>query len=997
VLPVAVAYAIGGWVFLQVGDVLIGLLELPGWTGRILVALVAIGLPIALILSWIYDWTPKGIVLTSDEATPTPVFAHSDPQPVDVSELRLVRPDLGELIGRHRECDRLRDSLELAMNGKGGIVLIGGEPGVGKSRLGEEALAIGRNMGVLPLTGHAYEDRGAPYITSIEILEEVLLVLPDSALRDALGSTAPEIARLLPELRRKFPGIPEPAELPPEQQQRFLFNSVLEFLTRLGKSCPVVMLLDDMHWADESSIQLLEHIAPQVQRLPLLLVLTYRNVDADMREPFRRALASLSRESYVTRFGLRRFSRDDVQSLLHLLSGREPPDRVVNSIFRETNGNAFYVQSVYQHLADEGLLFDANDDWLTDIDPASLDVPDSVRLVTGRRIAKLSEATQDTLRIAAVIGLRFRLPLLEAAGGYADDMIDCIEEAERAHLLKRSAGERELRYEFVHALARQTVLGELSDPRRQKLHLTVAEGIETAYANSPEPHAADLAFHLAEADTYADADKLAHWLKIAGENAMATVAVEESIDYFDNALTILGDVETEMRADILHRRGSAQLSLGRTTEVQQDMDAAMTIYQNLGLVDKAARTASDLAYLYIWIAQPPKAHELAERGLALASEQISAARCNLLSIRGLAHSYGRLRGDPAAGKALHEQAVAMARQLDDPRLLAEMLQNQGLDCWVRLDKRAREIAREAAGILRPANQHWKLGQCLWVQKAGLVFAGKYEDAARLDDELLALANRNGDYGALGCAWLVTSMIELSRGNLRATSDALRISAEAFNAGGFPWGEFNAGYDAVVLLLGGNDEQAREALDKVGASFIEGIVFTGTQHGYWLSGEAQLGDTDVMEQYLRLKHHLPEPNAEIAAGEVGFLKGAIEALVIAGENEEAARLYPLIDALIERDLGHCEFTFGIHDRFAGMAAAAAQDWDNAERHYRRAQKLADSQPHRVDKARVRFWYARMLLERNGTGDRNLAKKFLAEARELGNEMGLHGLIRQIDEL
>ena len=167
VLPVAAAYAIGGWVLLQAGDVLIGLLELPGWLGKMLVALVLIGLPIALILAWIYDWTPSGIVTTADEsAAPDGAFTFSEPQPIDVGELQLVAPEIGELIGRYDECNTLRTCLETAKNGTGGIVMIGGEPGVGKSRLGEEALTIGRKMGLLPLTGHAYENRGAPFVTS---------------------------------------------------------------------------------------------------------------------------------------------------------------------------------------------------------------------------------------------------------------------------------------------------------------------------------------------------------------------------------------------------------------------------------------------------------------------------------------------------------------------------------------------------------------------------------------------------------------------------------------------------------------------------------------------------------------------------------------------------------------------------------------------------------------------------------------------------------------
>jgi len=991
-------YAIGAWVLLQVGDVLIGLLELPGWIGKAMVAIALAGLPVAMVLAWIYDWTPKGIVATrKDPVSERRTFAYADPSRIDVGALNLARPRLSELVGRRAERTSLAECLASAREGVGGVVLISGEPGVGKSRLGEEALTIGSEMGMLPLTGHAYEERGAPLITSIEILEEVLHILPEDALRNSLGNTAPEIARLLPELRRVFPDIPEPDELPPEQQQRFLFNAVFGFLKRLGEGCPVVILLDDMHWADESSIQLLEHLAQHVRRIPVLMVATYRDVEADMGEPFKRALAELLRQPYVTRIALRRFSRDDVDSLLRAFSGHKPPTDVIDTIFDETNGNAFYVQSVYEHLADEGRLFDKTGEWRTNIDPASLDVPDSVRLVTGRRIARLSEQTQDLLRIAAVMGLRFRIPILEAACDDPDTAIDCVEEAESAHLIKRSTGGRELRYEFVHALARQTVLSDISPARQQKLHAKIASAIEQVYAATLEAHAADLAFHLAEAGAYVDREKVINWLKVAGKNAFASVAMEEAVGYFDQALAIAGDAEPELRADLLYRRVSAQLGLGNHDTVQADMDEAFSLYQDLGLVDKAAQIASELAYVLIWIAQPARAQELVRRGLDLAPDQISVARCNLLSARGLAHSMGGEPDDPVAGKELHLSAVTMARQLSDSRLLADMLHNQALDYWVRLDPSASTVAHEAAAILRRANQGWKLGQCLWMEKAGLVFSGKFDEAARIDDELLPLAKQNGDFGALGCSWLLASTIEQACGNLAASSEALRVSTEAFDAGGFPWGKFNAGYHAVNLLLAGQYGEARDAVDAVGANPLEGTVWTGAQHGYWLSGKAQLGDTDVLEQFHKYESNLPEQHKEMAAGAVIFLKGSIEALVISGANEDAGRLYPLIAEFLEQVPGKYEFAFGVYDRFAGMAAAAAEDWGNAERHYRDALELADKLPHRIDQARVRYWYARMLQERGMPADNRRRNDFIAKARELSMEMGMHGLIERIDNL
>ena len=998
VVRVAIAYAIGAWVLLQIGDTVFGLLELPGWVGKVLVGLLVIGLPIALILSWMYDWTPKGVVVTGDQEAPaTQAFEFSEPEPIDVSELELTRPQLGKLIGRRDECETIRQCLADAQTGTGGILLIGGEPGVGKSRLGEEALAIGRDMGLLPLTGHAYEDRGAPFITSSEILEEAILVLPADTLRNVLGTTAPEIAKLLPELRHVFPDIPEATELPPDQQQRFLFKSVLEFLKRLGRCTPVVMMLDDLHWADESSILLLEHLAPHARQLPILMVATFRDVESDMGEPFKRALAALSREPYITRVALHRFSRNDVSSLLKVLSNHEPPDNVVDAIFEETNGNAFFVKSVYEHLADENRLFDEQGQWLTDIDPAWLDVPDSVRLVTGRRIARLSQNTQDMLIVAAVMGLRFRLPLLEAACGDPDSVIEAVEEAEAAHLLKRSRGGRELRYEFVHALARQTVLSSLSAPRQQKLHLKIAEVIEKVRARNLEPHAADLALHLVEAGSYAAEDNTVHWLTIAGKNAMATAALEEAMHYFDTALSIVNDAEQELRAELLNLRGPARLSLGDNVGFQADLHEAFSIYEANQLGEKAAQVAYELAYILVFSAQPDEAHALVSRALKLTCEERSPGRCRLLSARGAAHSMGNEPGDPSASKRSHDAAVTMARQLGDPRLLAETLQGQAIGNWHRLEAAARKPAHEAASILRESNRGWNLGQCLWMEKTGLVGDGLFEEAARIDEELRPLTERIGDFGSLAIMELMSAPIHQASGDLAASSQAMRRSTESFEAGGFPWGIFNDGYLSVNLVLQGKNEDARRALDVVSADFQEGTNWTGCQVGYWLSGKANLGDSDILEQYRKYQTYVPQPGEAMTAGTVVFLKGSIEALILAGEKDEAAKLYPLIAEFVDSKLGLFEFTFGLHERFAGMAAAAAEDWDNAVRHFEHSLKLADELPHRVDQARVRYWYARMLLDRAQSGDKDRALALLAETRCLSEEMGMHGLVTRIDDL
>jgi hypothetical protein len=294
VVRMAVAYAIGAWVLMQVGDTLLGLLELPGWLGKALVVVLAIGFPVALVLSWMFDITPRGLEKTDeDEQATSGTFRYTDPEPIDAGELDLLRPRATPLIGREDEMAQLAGLLEDAAEGRGGLVLIGGEPGAGKTRLGEEALALGHSRGMLPLAGHAYEEHGAPFVTSTEILEQLVRAVPAENLPNVLGPTASEIALLLPELRRRLPNIPPAQELPPEQQQRYLFSALLELTERLAGAVPMVVLLDDMQWADESTMLLLEYLAPHLPRLRVIYIVTYRDVQADMGEPFQRALARL--------------------------------------------------------------------------------------------------------------------------------------------------------------------------------------------------------------------------------------------------------------------------------------------------------------------------------------------------------------------------------------------------------------------------------------------------------------------------------------------------------------------------------------------------------------------------------------------------------------------------------------------------------------------------------------------------------------------------------
>ena len=199
------------------------------------------------------------------------------------------------------------------------------------------------------------------------MLEYGARIVPPVTLRHMLGDSAPEVAKLMPELRRIFPDIPQPIELPPEQQRRFLFNAYRDFVERSCRITPVAAVLEDLHWADEPTLLLLQHLAQTVATIPLLVVGTYRDVELDVTRPLAQTLETLLRQRLATRISLQRLPQPAVESMLRELSGHPPPSALSRVIFAETEGNPFFVEEVFKHLAEDGKLFDAVGAWRTDL------------------------------------------------------------------------------------------------------------------------------------------------------------------------------------------------------------------------------------------------------------------------------------------------------------------------------------------------------------------------------------------------------------------------------------------------------------------------------------------------------------------------------------------------------------------------------------------------------------------------------------------------------
>jgi AAA ATPase domain/Cyclic nucleotide-binding domain len=468
-------------------------------------------------------------------------------------------------VGREEERTVLRRCLEGVKNGAGRVVIIAGPPGIGKTRISREAGEEARQRGFTALAGNCYDREDAvPFVPFVELLETILARAPSpAAVGEIFGEQAAELTRLLPQLRRLLPDLPPPMQASPEQSRRMLFNAMLELLQRQSARSPILLLLEDLHWADEGTLSLLVHLGRSISTMPVMIIATHRDDEIDMKPPLTKTLDDLNRSGVVERIPLRGLPEDAVAQMIEVLSGHQPAPALLDLIYSNTDGNPLFVEELVRHLEQSG----AKDDVLERLEQGEAVLPPNLRLVIGRRLRLVSKDTMRALGTAAVIGRSFTFALLEAATqADPEHLLDSIEEAERAGLISSKSQYPETCFKFAHELIRRSVLDEVSAARRQRLHLKIAHALEQLYADTLEEHAEDLAHHFWSAGEAADPLKIISYLQMAGEKAVQSSANMQAIDHFRKALQLICNLpESQER---LRQELKLEIGLGRALGIR---------------------------------------------------------------------------------------------------------------------------------------------------------------------------------------------------------------------------------------------------------------------------------------------------------------------------------------------------------------------------------------------------------------------------------------------
>ena len=505
-------------------------------------------------------------------------------------------------VAREKELTQLKERLEDAIAGRGFLMMVVGEPGIGKTRLSEELSVYARMRGAQVLLGQCYESDGAPpYIPFVEALRQYVNIRPAEALREEMGDGASDLAKLVSEIRTRVPNLPPAAQQEPEAERYRLLEAVTSFLVNSSKSTPLVVVLDDIHWADKPSLVLLQHLARRLPASRMLVVGTYRDVDLDRRHPLSEVLGQLRRERLYERILLRGLDVDGVQALLAAraqltATGKTDVARPLAVALQEqTEGNPFFIEETILHLVDIGAIYREGDRWSADAAAVQQNIPEGVREVIGRRLSRLSDAANQALTFASVLGREFDFDVLQTLTEMDEaTLLSALEEALAAQLISEHHASSGAANRFTHALVQETLYGELSLARKQRLHLRAGRALEHARAGHLEPIIGQLAHHFYQGN---DAAKATDYARQAGAAALRIYAWEEAVRYFETALELMeesGGNEAE-RAQLLERLGDIIYATGRAQERGVAfLERALAIYERLGTRARIAAVHSRL-------------------------------------------------------------------------------------------------------------------------------------------------------------------------------------------------------------------------------------------------------------------------------------------------------------------------------------------------------------------------------------------------------------------
>ncbi len=883
----------------------------------------------------------------------------------------------GLLLGRQREMAVLRGAFDSAEAGHGRLVLLEGDAGIGKTRLADALAAEARVRGARVLWGRCWEAGGAPaYWPWLQPIRAYLADASGSEVAEALGSSGPSVARIVTELGTTNPDEPGLAADDSEGSRFRIFDATSRFLRAIAAERPLVLVLDDLHAADEPSLRLLQFLAADISASRLLVIAIYREEAFDPGDPRSTLLADVARATGAERLSPRGLTEAEVFDYIEAVGEKAPQPGLAQSVFRETGGNPLFVGEVVRLLADEGRLHGDRDKL-----GRPLGVPAGVRAVIGRRLARLSEPCRDLLGRLSVYG-EVQLDLLaNLEERSSDELLELLDEAAASRVLQAPASPGGS-WRFEHALIRDVLYAALPAAARIRLHRRTGETLEERYGGDREPPLAELAHHFAAAAVGA---KAVDYASRAAARATRQAAHEEAVRLYRLALE-LGGLDDRTRCRLLLDLGQAATRAGDQATMREAFVAAAAIAERLGLAEELALAAVGYGgqLVHRRAGDDPLLIPLLEQALAAIPTDDSRVRVRLL-----ARLAGALRDEPTMARrlAVSADAVAMARRLDDPVTLGFALQSRQSAIWgpdslaemARLLDEIEAVATVAGDRERLTETHHNRLVLLATIGADAETMHAEADAA----ERLSLSLRQPALSWYDVQWQMVEALNDGR-----VHDAEGLLQEVRRRGdrAVPW-DADFAFRCGLFLV--RREQGR--LDEVAGQVRQAVVdFPGYRLLSCLSAyvEAATGSeraashallTIARNGFAFLPRDLGWPFGMMFLGETAIL---LHDGVRATEVEAALRPH---HGLFGTASG--SFPAGPVDRVLGRLAANGGRYDEALEDLDRAARACERVGTRLWAIRVDVDRAAVLVRRGLAGDRSLAADLLAPALASCRELGL----------
>jgi predicted ATPase len=900
---------------------------------------------------------------------------------------RIVR---GRMVGRERELEELLAAWQGAVQQicDERVLLVSGEAGVGKSRLVRELMTQARAAKAVALLGECYAEQSPPYAPLAQVVRQAVLetgglgrsVPADRVLADAIT--------LAPDLRERFPELRPNPKLDSEDEQIRLYDSMVELMVWLSARAPILLVIEDAHWADPATLGLLRHLArrSKTMKLPLVLAATYREVELDQGPVWHEVLGELNRERLSTGLKLERLDKARTSDMLAVLFNEAVTPEFVDVVYSETEGNPFFIEEVVKALIDEGKIYYAEGRWRRP-PMKEIVVPQSVRLAIQARLAALQADVQEMLQMAAVLGRDFDDCLIRQALDYDEDkLMAALEGAEKAQLIRETklAQPGGVAYTFVHALIHATIYEGVSGLRRQRLHRRAAAAAEVARPQDYEV----LAAHYQEGG---DLERARQNALKAGDRALGLYANPDAEKYYRLALDLSSSGADKAQA--LYGLAQAVFGQGRLQESIDIWKQAVPLYRELRDYDRLARTYASLTEMMRRNDDIEGGIAWGEEGLALLADQpTTPGKVGLMREIGQAFT---ARGAHDKAVVLCRRALEEAEKIGDKQEQADSLIHLGFEIFDqggdrlegrRMLERALELA-EASGWPKTASAaEWYLQQ--FYEESGDV-----QTALRHNERALQLSRQMGwAAGELrNLDW--KCYVALTRGDVadyEAGMERGRYLAALIGHVGGPCLHFRF-TEAIGWYAKGEVERAMSGAWEVfqasrQAHNINWAVYLGLRWAAFLILEARWADAEAIS------------SAIIQIMEQENAKGPYYMLAISCGHQGK---FDAAHAALEQAQAIAGKPFVYSDRFYSALACAhlawcERRWDDAWRQFDAAYEQMAQMGYRWYQALLKRQRAEALLERGEPGDQEAALDLLEGARALYQSMPLPARVESVEE-